>query len=70
MIRVESLHKSIGDRRILTDVSFDVRPGIVALLGANGAGKSTLLRILSGIWHATSGAVTIEGIAMHRDAVE
>ncbi len=70
MIHVDALNKSIGDRAVLVDVTFDVRPGIVALLGANGAGKSTLLRILSGIWHPTSGHVAIDNIPMHRDAVE
>ncbi|HVR37848.1 MAG TPA: ABC transporter ATP-binding protein [Thermoanaerobaculia bacterium] len=70
MIHVESVSKTIGGRAILTDVSFRVAPGITALLGPNGAGKSTLLRILSGIWHPTSGRVTIANIELHRDAVE
>ena len=31
------------------------------LLGSNGAGKSTILRLLSGIYSAESGSVTIDG---------
>ncbi|MBC8052260.1 MAG: ABC transporter ATP-binding protein [Sphingobacteriaceae bacterium] len=34
---------------------------LICLLGPNGAGKSTLIRTLSGLQHALSGAVMIEG---------
>lgn len=31
------------------------------LLGSNGAGKSTILRLLTGIYKAESGNVTVDG---------
>jgi ABC-2 type transport system ATP-binding protein len=34
-----------GSRPALTDVSFEIGPGITGLLGVNGAGKSTALRL-------------------------
>ena len=47
---------------VLQDVSLSVKSGeIVGLLGRSGCGKSTLLRIISGLAHPTSGAVTIAG---------
>jgi ABC-2 type transport system ATP-binding protein len=61
MIQVSSLSKRIGAKRLLDDVSIEIDAGIVALIGRNGAGKTTLLRILSGIWKATSGAVSVGG---------
>ncbi|MDX2297145.1 MULTISPECIES: ABC-F family ATP-binding cassette domain-containing protein [Streptomyces] len=40
---------SFGDRRVLDQVSFTVRPGEKAVVvGENGSGKSTLLRLLDG----------------------
>lgn len=48
--------------KALQDLSFTVGHGErVGLVGHNGAGKSTLLRLLGGIYHPTSGAITIEG---------
>lgn len=37
----------------------------VALLGRSGSGKSTLLNILSGIDAPTTGAIIIDGVALH-----
>lgn len=46
-------------KRVLEDVSFEVRPGeAVGLCGANGVGKSTLLRLIAGVEHASGGRVT------------
>ncbi len=48
--------------RALEDVSFQICDGErVGLLGHNGAGKTTLLRVLSGVYHPSSGVAKIEG---------
>jgi ABC-2 type transport system ATP-binding protein len=46
----------------LDDLTLDVGPGIIGLVGANGAGKSTLLKILLGLLRATSGSVRLLGM--------
>jgi ATP-binding cassette subfamily B protein len=47
----------------LADVSLTLMRGQkVALIGASGAGKSTLLNILSGLYTAQSGSLTIDGV--------
>jgi sulfonate transport system ATP-binding protein len=37
---------------------------IVAIIGGSGCGKSTLLRAVSGLDHATQGAITLDGEAI------
>jgi lipopolysaccharide transport system ATP-binding protein len=46
----------------LNDISFEFEDGEkIALLGHNGAGKTSLLRMLSGVYHPTSGEANIHG---------
>lgn len=46
----------------LDHVSLSVRRGrIYGLVGRNGAGKTTLMRIICGLSHPTSGAVSVFG---------
>jgi len=53
------------DLRAVDEVSFEVRVGeIFGLLGPNGAGKTTTLEIVEGIQEATSGTVTVLGVAL------
>jgi ABC-2 type transport system ATP-binding protein len=45
----------------VSDVSFDIMPGITGLLGPNGAGKTTLLRMMTGLAATSRGTVSIFG---------
>ena len=50
MIETRSLSVSLGETRVVQDVSLQVPPGgWLMLIGPNGAGKSTLLRALAGL---------------------
>jgi ABC-type multidrug transport system ATPase subunit len=69
VIVAHALTKTIGAKRILDAVSFEVREGVTALLGRNGAGKTTLMRILAGIWQPTSGRASIDGHDLAIDPV-
>lgn len=62
MIEVEGVSKVIGSKRVLDDVSFTVRPGLVTgFLGPNGAGKTTTMRIILGLQAPTAGHARIGG---------
>lgn len=57
-----SLLRASEPVRALRGVSFEVAQGErFGIVGESGCGKSTLLRIISGLDHATSGTVHVEG---------
>ena len=48
-LHVDSVTKSFGNRRVLTDIFLNCKQGdVVALFGRNGSGKSTLMKIIYG----------------------
>ena len=50
MIEVTQIRKSYGKKKVLSDITFQVKPGeCVAIAGKNGCGKSTLMQIMAGI---------------------
>ncbi len=62
LLDVKDLVVHYGKVNALKGVSLSLEQGgFVTLIGANGAGKTTLLSALSGLVHATSGAVTFRG---------
>ena len=72
MIVFDSVSKSYrtlrgGSVAAVRDFSLEVREGeVFGLAGPNGAGKSTLISLLLGYQRATSGSVTIDGLAPRR----
>lgn len=61
VIRVDDVSKWFGSVVAVSEVSFDVHPGITGLLGPNGAGKTTLLRMITGLAEVSQGEVTVFG---------
>src|SRR5262245_30320662 len=62
LIATASLTKRYpGGVTALDDLTVELEPGIIGLVGANGAGKSTFLRILLGLLPATSGRASVLG---------
>ena len=62
MIKAENLTKVFGDYKALNNISCTIEEGcIYGMVGSNGAGKSTFLRLLTGIYKADNGTITIDG---------
>lgn len=68
-IDVEGLTKSFGGRKVVQDLSMQVRRGsIYGFLGPNGSGKTTTIRMLCGLLTPDSGEGTCLGYDIRRDA--
>lgn len=51
-----------SDKRVLDDISFELKKGEkLALVGVNGAGKTTLVKMLCGFYRPTGGRILING---------
>ncbi|MFI6509411.1 ABC transporter ATP-binding protein [Streptosporangium sp. NPDC050855] len=62
MIELRRLTKHYGRVAAVSDLSFDVRPGVVTgFLGPNGSGKTTTMRMILGLDAPTRGTATIRG---------
>ena len=61
IIRVDDVSKWFGSVVAVSEVSFDVYPGITGLLGPNGAGKTTLLRMITGLADVSQGEISVFG---------
>ncbi len=61
-LTAEHLQKTYGKRRVVDDVSVELRRGeIVGLLGANGAGKTTTFYMMVGLERTESGSIYLNG---------
>ncbi len=59
VVKAKSLSKWYGNVLGVSDISLEIKPGIIGLLGPNGAGKSTFLKILGGQLKPNIGSVTV-----------
>ncbi|VFP88376.1 Fe-S cluster assembly ATPase SufC [Candidatus Erwinia haradaeae] len=64
MLKIQDLHVSVGDHKILIGLNLKVKPGEVhAIMGPNGSGKSTLAATLAGHkdYEIDQGILTLNG---------
>lgn len=69
-VDIRNLTKSFGTKRVLDNLSFNVKKGgVMGFLGPNGAGKSTTMNILCGYISSDKGSVFIDGIDASEDPI-
>jgi ABC-2 type transport system ATP-binding protein len=62
VIEVTNVTKRYGKKVAVSDLTFEVRPGIVTgFLGPNGSGKSTTMRLILGLDAPNSGRTLVNG---------
>ncbi len=68
MISVRKLSKAHGARKVLHELSADVKPGeTIAVVGPSGGGKSTLLRCMNYLEAFDGGSIEIAGVELVPD---
>ena len=72
MLSIQNINKTIKDKNIVDNISFEVPSGCISgLLGPNGAGKTTTFYIIAGLIKADIGDIfladeNVSSFAMHK----
>ncbi|MEE9441330.1 MAG: ABC transporter ATP-binding protein [candidate division Zixibacteria bacterium] len=62
MIRIENLHKSFGELRVLSGIDLNINQGeSVVVIGQSGCGKSVLLKHIVALLRPDNGNVIVDG---------
>lgn len=70
-ISVSNLCKNFGRRKVLNDISFELKKGeFLSLFGPNGAGKTTLIKILATLLLPSSGTILIDGVNLRKESLK
>ena len=60
ILKAENLSKSYKGRKVVNNVSMEIRSGeVIGLLGPNGAGKTTSFYMVAGLINADDGSITL-----------
>lgn len=65
VLKFEQLTKKYGKKLVLDKINLtiNVQPTIIGLVGPNGVGKSTLLRLIAGVLEPTEGSIINDQVA-------
>ncbi len=67
---VNDVSKSYGNKKVVDDISFELKkPGVFGLLGTNGAGKTTTIRMILGILKKDKGIINWNNLEVNRENV-
>src|SRR5699024_12292914 len=61
-LSMKNIHKSFKARKVLQNISLDVKKGsFVSIVGPSGGGKSTLFNLIAGLLHPDEGDILLDG---------
>lgn len=64
-IEFNNVSFSIGDKTILSDISFHLEPGkTIGIMGATGTGKTSIINVLQRFYDVNSGDVKLDGVSI------
>ncbi|MCU6711384.1 ABC transporter ATP-binding protein [Paenibacillus sp. J5C_2022] len=67
VLELREVTKSIGSRKLVDQLSFEVQAGeVFGFLGPNGAGKTTTIRMIVGLIAISKGEITISGFSLRK----
>ncbi len=67
IVEIRNVWFGYHERKVLQDVSLDIRQGdFIAMIGPNGGGKTTLLKLMLGLLRPDSGSIRIMGRPAHK----
>lgn len=67
MIEANGISLTIGEQKILDNVSLKIQEKRVAIIGANGSGKTSFVRCLNGLITPDHGQITIGNLDIKKD---
>jgi len=71
IIKITNLNFQYNGRRILKNISLEVKQGeFISIIGPNGCGKTTLLKHLNGLLKQTGGEIQVDSINVSKTLVE
>ncbi len=73
LLKLSKVTKNFGGLAAVQDVDLNIWPReIISVIGPNGAGKTTVFNLITGIYRASSGDITLAGktlVGLHPDQV-
>lgn len=62
ILELKNISKNYNGKRILSDISFTLKPGkVLAIIGPSGEGKTSLLRVINLLSEVNSGTIILTG---------
>ena len=65
MLKTEGLTHYFGGLCAVSNFNLDLQPHeLVGIIGPNGAGKTTVFNLITGVYKATKGSITLDGVEL------